>query len=418
MITLLAIGVALAATWRWPGVAIPAVYFCYVSEALSGMSNVTLMFTAAAGAILALRVMRSGLVLRLTALDLAFVMFATWHAGSAAYMRDGGMASAASLQFLMASVSVYLLARLIGMSGRPAERLAEICFGFCLIGCVAALDVLASATLRNSRLYVGEATPVGLSQPFPLMFIAGVGLLLMARTLAGRTALIGGAAIALSLYVSMLSGTRGNLLAIAAGVALIALYAIRPGSGGVPRLVFLGAGGLAALLAAGPDLLATDSIQRFLNFDNYGATTDISSAVRWTLYDAAFRMIDESSVIGHGIGSFHYFTGGAYPHNLFLEAWAESGLVGVALLVIYLLVAMRTIRTTGISRMGWTGVAFVAMLFAGLVHHQVSFQIGAGKSLFLAGLLAGVAALPARLRAPPLDPAAARPAITAAPGPA
>ncbi|MDF2177502.1 O-antigen ligase family protein [Aliiglaciecola sp. CAU 1673] len=67
---------------------------------------------------------------------------------------------------------------------------------------------------------------------------------------------------------------------------------------------------------------------------------------RYSHIDFSLDGINESPIVGHGLGSysrnFHGFDGMDYPHNLFLEVGYELGFVGVVLISIPLLIGFIT----------------------------------------------------------------------------
>ncbi len=61
---------------------------------------------------------------------------------------------------------------------------------------------------------------------------------------------------------------------------------------------------------------------------------------RETLYDAAIQMIKDTWALPNGVASFHIHTKASYyPHNFFLEAGIEFGIIGLVLVVVIILKA-------------------------------------------------------------------------------
>ncbi len=86
-------------------------------------------------------------------------------------------------------------------------------------------------------------------------------------------------------------------------------------------------------------------------FNENNSLIEISTFQRLQFWEYSRKMIFESGVfhffLGHGIGSFGILFAGndtrLYPHNMFIEAWFELGLIGVSLLMFFFAVTMFTI---------------------------------------------------------------------------
>jgi O-antigen ligase len=93
-------------------------------------------------------------------------------------------------------------------------------------------------------------------------------------------------------------------------------------------------------------------------------------------------MFSEAPIFGQGFGSFVLFSFGPYPHNIFAEIGSTGGLVGIALLLLWL-------ATVGlaVARVYRLQPAYGALLAAiGIVSFsqmQVSFAFFMGRPLFL-----------------------------------
>lgn len=152
------------------------------------------------------------------------------------------------------------------------------------------------------------------------------------------------AVLPVSLLVTVASGSRGPVLAIA---ILAAAGAIRhlAAAGRVRARALAAAGGIAilgvtAVAIIGPSLPAA-SLARFgdlLAFaQGAGGGQETSAAARVVLFGAALQLWAASPVLGTGTGGFQVLSaqllgpaGDAYPHNAILQVLAEYGLVGLA----------------------------------------------------------------------------------------
>lgn len=187
--------------------------------------------------------------------------------------------------------------------------------------------------------------------------------------------------LAVATMLVLLSGSRGAIVALALGVlVLVWCHRVRPGR----------------LFVAGLALIAvTVLVVLFTNFGQAAFGVFQERVIHLTLeeehdsgrsdiYAQAIALGWTAPLYGDGLAGFAargYFV---YPHNLELEAFAEGGLVGVALLLLALWRPLGTLvqRPPGVSPMNLA--AFVALLGAS----QVSGDFFDSRGVMLFGLLA------------------------------
>jgi O-antigen ligase len=202
--------------------------------------------------------------------------------------------------------------------------------------------------------------------------------------------------IAVSLVLVLLSGSRGGLVALLAALTTFVVLDVRI----LGRLLLgvLIVGGVFLLVAMYTDIgrAAIDAydmrIQGLLLHEQY-------TAGRTDLYRSAYQLGLAAPLLGQGLAAFPARGLGVYPHNLFLEAFAEGGMVGLSLLCLTLgagAVAMFRLR----ARPDGAAVGgFVLMLVAS----QFSGDLYDSRAVFafLVAASAGraMAALPASSRA-------------------
>ncbi len=128
-------------------------------------------------------------------------------------------------------------------------------------------------------------------------------------------------------------------------------------------------------------------IERFISIGN---TSDTSTAYRVSIWQASIKMIGDFWLGGIGIGSDAYTT--IYPfyalpgakfalhsHNLYLQFWVETGVVGISSLLAVLLGFLKTVFATSVIRKIKTsdmaklivalGTGFVGFMFQGLTDY-------------------------------------------------
>jgi hypothetical protein len=155
--------------------------------------------------------------------------------------------------------------------------------------------------------------------------------------------------LAVTLGGIVVSGSRGPLLGVAAAIAytLIRGYGVaQAGARRIVRLfVLISAAAIAFVLLA----VARVDVASWLRIDD----SDGNASSRLDAWEGAVATIADSPILGAGPG--RYFYGGygvdsgvpSYPHNLWLEAWSEYGIVPVILLVVVVILAWRRAAQLG-----------------------------------------------------------------------
>lgn len=234
------------------------------------------------------------------------------------------------------------------------------------------------------------------------LFAAATWLLSASRPLRR----LGLAAVGVGLWALLLTFSRGAWIGLAAG-AFAVLPLLRPFlRERTTRLWLAGAAALAlvvglAFLAAYQPLLAARAGEGAESVELRSVSDRVVFA------DFAARSIVERPVLGVGIGNFpwrtsYYLVATTYDlrgdnvHHVLLAAWAELGVVGLALLLLMLVTGieagLNAIRRMGKNRDA-SRIALLAVVFAliaiGLIDHYpwtiLHFQVAWWGSLALAG---------------------------------
>lgn len=399
MIAALLLAAMVAAGTRWAGLLIAGAIFTYQGGALSGISWMTTGYAVAALAVALFKARAAVARTPLTLLDLTFLTFVGYYCLTAAYAPSPDAAVAELWKVATAAGSMFILGRLCAAVEQPRSLALQVAVGLVVLGGgFAALFLLDSRVSEVIRLQVGDATAVGAAQAFPLSLTAGC-FAIVAALVRGRHLLFlaCSAATALSLYVSVLSGTRGVYVALAA--ALLAMLCLSASRGRVWLAIL--AIVLGALIASPflPTFGETSTFQSglnrlLINFQGGGFGIDLSGKVRLELQAAALRLWQDNPLLGLGLSGYTSITGYIYPHNVFVEVAVESGAIGLALFVLFILfLCAALLRQPEFA----ARVFFFGLFVASFVHMQLSFALFMAKPLFLiAGVAAAWAARPAR----------------------
>jgi O-antigen ligase len=202
---------------------------------------------------------------------------------------------------------------------------------------------------------------------------------------------MGTAMVLFGLGVAVASGSRGPILALILCSAAMVIVARQRGRriGGlalVSAAVLAGSMGARAL----EDRLGLGIVRRAGNLG------DQSSLERLTIMRDAWNQFLTHPVLGNGIQEK---VSGTYPHNLPLESFMATGVLGGAAFLLLLgagaFAALRLMRAAGDG--AWLGILFVQYLIAGMVSGAVHL----GTTLFpLLGAAVALASTLPRTRAP------------------
>jgi len=214
------------------------------------------------------------------------------------------------------------------------------------------------------------------------------------RDLAPWKRLIAGAAIALGLIASALSGSRGAWLTL---VPLLALYLVTMGTRqrpswrfGLPLAMLL----FAVFLSMVPGVPLSERVaDAFISLtQDGGLVREDTLSVRWALWSLSIEQVREHWLFGVGPGGFRAALEQAvvagrlpewmleyhHPHNQFLSALLIAGLPGLIALCLLFGVPLRRFAMlwqSGLRRtrlIGWSGLAMVAVIAV----------MGLGESIF------------------------------------
>ncbi|HEV8686594.1 MAG TPA: O-antigen ligase family protein [Gaiellaceae bacterium] len=243
-----------------------------------------------------------------------------------------------------------------------------------LTGIVAAVVAVAIVALSSGESAAGSLMgPVGYANALGILCVLAI---LLAPVL--RPVLAVAAVVPLGLTL-VLTGSRGAWLALAAGLCTAAI--VRFGRRGLALGALAAVTGAAVLLVAAPALDLGD---------------------RPHYWRAAFRQYEEDPLLGSGAGTFQLHWPEHRPsdltvldppdvldaHSLYLEALAELGIVGLALVVAALAVPLWAFR----KRLGDPLTSLLAPPYAAFLVHAGLDWDWEMPAVTLSGLVCGTAA--------------------------
>jgi O-antigen ligase len=210
---------------------------------------------------------------------------------------------------------------------------------------------------------------------------------------------------ATGVLLALLTGSRGGSVAIIAGLLAFLVVGRVP----VRRLAILAllataAVGVATMISPLGKALNRAVEERFLKLTlKYeGGKTQQSKVYlsgREHYYEEAYRLGLENPVMGAGLAAFPALGLGVYPHNLFLEVFCETGLLGIALFA-WVLLAFVLSMLRGRSVDGAT-VGAAVLILAGI---QSSGDLYDGRAMYLLLVLASCTSVVRRRSTSPSRP--------------
>jgi O-antigen ligase len=358
----------------------------------------TLLFGALSMAVGGWIVLRDGVYLRGIPLVVAGLLFSGWMAASYGWTPSRVLAKE-SLPFVL-GVNLWALFASACIVAGSRERTIRFLLLLLLIGTL--LSVIGNyiyvthGDFRfyrsgdedwSHRTYLDWGRIVALASPIAMGFV------LFTRFGSGKQ-FLAAAMLASCLFFLMISGARGPLLgALFASVLAFATSRPRIGNGRIElpqaqlAALFAGIavfGYIGYMLATGQ---TTTTLNRFLQlFAQADDPLLRTGANRFDYFEGAYHAWLAAPVLGHGLKGFAiFFCGydqqGCSPHNAFLQVLAEFGLVGFALFMVFLWMA---VRNTGFSRITGDPLLAIIVMLGGvlLVNMLVATDISTNQSVF------------------------------------
>jgi O-antigen ligase len=324
------------------------------------------------------------------------VLFLGWAALTVLWAPDAELAGYKAYELLLVAVATVSLARVFSSDAGPRALAWTWAAILVVAGLLAALALpgVVSSGAAGGRLAVLAGGPN--------VFARIMGFLAVAALFFWRRhghAWLFMPVVALAALLVVLSGSRGGLLSMGAAVVVFLAIELRDLRRTVPALLVAAAAflGVVTSTRVGQAALETydQRVKLLLLRDRY-------SAGRTELYRSAWRLGKTAPVLGRGLAAFPAKGLGVYPHNLFLETFCETGLVGLWLLGSALAAGAFFVA----RRRGGDG-ATVAGLVLILAATQFSGDLYDSRGVFVLLVAASVApAATRRARAGPAPPEA------------
>lgn len=318
--------------------------------------------------------------------------------------------------FFVQCVPVLFAGIMIGLRARTLRLYVYLTFAIALANAVVLtyrLNANNATQTATARFSIGAAyNPIWAGRSAATGVLIAMALVLTSRS--RRSSLVGYIALPFLAAALLASGSRGPLVGLLLALCVLVGLTVRQRRLR-SRLAGIGIAALSAVVVAAA-VVPSDALNRSASF-LFGNSSDLASNGRSGLWGKALSLFLAHPWTGVGTGGFARYEPAAlqYPHDIVLEAAAELGLLGLAIVVTFLYLAVRTAFT------GWAAAhehedrvmaALIAsMLVAAVANAMLSDGLETTDTLLLVvGLAYGL-----RARVATAAAAAAKPAVVRRP---
>ncbi len=251
--------------------------------------------------------------------QIAYLGFAVLSVGWAPDF-DGAVDEAGNAILMLTTiVSLYRLCRTVDAAalGEAIWRALTV-----LLAAMAGIAILGG--LGSSRLAVLGGGPNVFGRNMGVLCVIG-----LSRAIGGRAGWPWALAATVAAALVVLSGSRGAMVATAAAIASLLFMGRR---GLSRRLLVLGVFVTVGLLVVGYTELGASVVESFSERVLQLLVREGYVSGRDRIFATAVDLGSRRPLLGHGVGSFRVMTPWPYAHNIFLDAFVETGAVGLGLL--------------------------------------------------------------------------------------
>jgi O-antigen ligase len=244
--------------------------------------------------------------------------------------------------FLAQSVPLLLAGMLIALRATTFRLYILLTLAVALAGAVALTQHLSSNDA--TQLFTARYTIGTTYNPIWVGRSAAIGVLISLALILGgfskRISLVGYLSMPFLAIALLASGSRGPVVALL--VALAVLVGLVVQNRQLRRRLAQIAVGVGAAVVVAALIVPSSAVDRSASF-LFGNASGLSSNGRTHLWSEALSLFYSHFWTGIGTGGFsRYEPVYLYPHNIVLEAAAELGVLGMAVLVTFLFLALRT----------------------------------------------------------------------------
>jgi len=250
-----------------------------------------------------------------------------------------------------------------------------VCYSFMVM--MSPLAILGLSSFDGSRVAVLGGGPNVFARNLAILLFVLTMFADMRKTwkLTAYLALSG-----LCLLLIVASGSRGALAALLGATLLVLIHDYRRFIINMIGLCTLGVAAFGILSATGHTARIIEMFERRV-ISNTVEKQNMSG--RDAIYETAYNIGLDNFWFGAGLNGYKAITDASYPHNIFLEAFAEGGIVGVLLLGAFVVVIIgAAVGSRNLTERLGGGVVVIVLLAA-----QFSGDMYDSRCVFALGVL-------------------------------
>jgi O-antigen ligase len=245
--------------------------------------------------------------------------------------------------FLAQSVPLLIAGMLIALRATTFRLYIFLTLAVALVSAVVLTQHLSSN--NATQIFTGRYTIGTNYNVIDVGRSAAIGVLISLALILGgfskRASSVGYVSLPFLAVALLASGSRGPVVALLA--ALVVLVGLVVQNRQLRQRLAQIAIAVGAAVVIAPLIVPSSAVNRSASF-LFGNASGLSSNGRTQLWGKALSVFYSHFLTGAGTGGFANYAppGILYPHNIVLEAAAELGVLGMAVLVAFLLLALRT----------------------------------------------------------------------------
>jgi O-antigen ligase len=333
-------------------------------------------------------------VLRAPVVVLSALLFVlmVWRLGTSPAYAYG---AAKTQLFVIGNLTVLIAAIVVAQRRADLDRFLLLLVAVAVVASVVILGSVAAGvatTLPDRFSLSASQSPIGLGRMTGTGILVALWLILTARPTIRFISLI---TLPLLTIAFLSAGSRGPLVALVVAATLLMVFSLAGDRKASRRMPLLMVGAVLAIAIASQVAPGAGFDRAASIFVGGDPTTDESNG-RSALWGVALQAFLERPAIGLGTGGFSAVDpANVYPHNLFLEAAAEWGVVGLLLVAAIIgagvVAVVQGIRRSHAPSDRAPAVLAGTLLAFALVNAMFSGDIARNSSLWLAlGLAVGL----------------------------
>jgi O-antigen ligase len=337
--------------------------------AVPGSESITKLVGILAAGAWASAVLASGRMRAPHALHVVALLFVLWNACSLLWTVDGPATQTRVLTY----AQLFVLLLVVWETVTTATALRKVLLADLVGCCVAAVTMVVGYVIQGTGAEVHGRVTVGSFNANDAGVILALGLPVACFLLAspwpgpGRrpVVLLAATYLPLGVFAVLATGSRAALAAVVPAV----WYAGRLLGRSRPVLAVATFAGIGVLAVAALPLLPTRAMDRLGETGHDLAQGNLNE--RQDVWAEAIRIIHDHPWGGAGAGAFRTAATGVNKvgHNFVLALLAEVGVVGLALFVLMIVVALRALRPAPKALRELWFTFFAAWTFAALLHN-------------------------------------------------